>query len=282
MTIPPWIKGWIPPNAYFAVDRVKRGRTGLGDLYSTWARAKAEATGYEDTLILERVTESARRNAANGPETSFERDGVVVSGNALPFPLLACLLRSTINRGDGQLMVIDFGGSLGSSYHQCAPFLDEVARLTWRVVEQPHYVARGRSDFTTEHLTFHETLKDAARASQPDVIVFSGVLQYLDEPPAILAEAVALRPRSIIIDRTPAGPQIEEAYTVQYVPADIFKARLAFRIFGAGQLDGLLPGYRRVATFDTVDPDMRSGHLLVKFTGALYERIEAVTAGTPT
>lgn len=272
--VTPLLRPWLPPAAYAIADRLRRGRTGLGAPLPNWAAAVAAGTGYDDRLILERVDAQAPRSAAAGQE----RDGVTLVGPAVPFPLVACLLRTAAARAADGFTVIDFGGSLGSSYHQCKAMLVPVAPLHWRIVEQPHYVARGKAAHQTASLTFHDTMEEAALAGAPDVILFSGVLQYLDDPAAITARAVALAPRAIVIDRTPMSALAAETITIQYVPADIFKARLPFRIFAAGQIDRALTGYRCVATFDTVDPDMRSGPVVVKFRGALYER-EATTYG---
>ena len=234
----------------------------------SWDAAVAKGTRYDDGVILERVDASAKVGSAR------ERDGVMLTGDVVPFPLVASLLRAAAQRGDGRLTVIDFGGSLGSSYRQCKAMLAPLTRLDWRIVEQPHFVARGRELHQTESLTFHDTLEEAAADDAPNVVLFSSVLQYLDNPADILARAVALRPRAIIIDRTPVSTLATEAYAIQYVPKDIFLARLPLRIFGAGQIDAQLAGYRRVVDFETVDSDMRAGNIVVKFRGALYERIE--------
>lgn len=272
-------RAWIPPAVYSIVDRVRRGRTGLAPPVPTWAAAKAASSGYDDVTIFERVAASTRAHE-DRPEHVSERDGVALADQQLPFPLLACLLRAAAAKGDSTLSVIDFGGSLGSTYRQCAPFLSCLKPITWSVIEQPHFVAGGRQSFQTGNLRFFESMSEAAALAPPDVILFSSVLQYLDHPSAVIAEALTIAPRMIIVDRTPVSALPDEQFTVQYVPADIFKARLAFRIFGDGQIDAMLSGYRRTFTFDTIDPDMRAGGLSVQFKGAVYEALSQPQAET--
>jgi putative methyltransferase (TIGR04325 family) len=274
-TLPLTVRAWVPPAVYTLVERARRGRTGLSAPVESWSHALAASTGYDATAILDRV--DARSRGTGDAACACERDGVLLDDVAPPFPLIASLLRTAAHRGDGQLSVIDFGGSLGSSYRQCREFLTPLTVLRWQVIEQPHYVTRGRAAYQTDTLSFFMSMDEAAQTAAPDVILFSGVLQYLDDPAALLENALRLAPRAIVIDRTPVSDLSEEAFTIQHVPADIFKARLALRIFGAGQIDAALPGYRRIATFDTVDPDQWAGSLLVKFKGAIYERIGAST-----
>ena len=266
------LKGWIPPRCYEILDFIKRGRSGLTRLYPNWHAACTDAGTYNNSDILEKVNSATRRAvASNGRE--FERDGFLFDGPITPFPLVACLLRVATANG-GNLVVADFGGSLGSSFYQCREFLSGLRKLRWLVVDQAQFVQCGRKSFQQENLRFYETLEEAATEAAPDVVLFSGVLQYLNDPYDILARAAALRPRAIIIDRNPESTRKTDVFTVQIVPEDIYQARLPFRIFGAGNVDAHLVGYRQTFGFAAVDPDMRTGYLTVKFRGALHERVE--------
>src|SRR3546814_11444165 len=59
-----------------------------------------------------------------------------------------------------RLDVIDFGGSLGSTYRQCRPLLDAVQHLQWHVVAQPHFVEAGRQEVETDELHFWNDISD--------------------------------------------------------------------------------------------------------------------------
>jgi len=266
------LQGWIPPRCIEMLDFIKRGRSGLTRLYSDWHAACIDAGSYNNSDILEKVDGATRRAvASNGRE--FERDGVLFDEPITPFPLVACLLRVATSNG-GNLVVADFGGSLGSSFYQCREFLSGLQNLRWLVVDQAEVAQRGRESFQQKSLRFYETLEDAAIEAVPDVVLFSGVLQYLDDPYDILMRAAALRPRAIIIDRNPESTHKADVFTVQIVPKDIYSARLPFRIFGAGNIGAHLVDYRQTFEFAAIDPDMRAGHLIAKFRGALYERVE--------
>jgi len=269
--IPAWLRGWVPPRLREIVRLRRHGRLGLTELYPTWDAAKRQSAGYDEAHILAMVDEATNR-ARSSEGALFERDGYLFDHPVTPYPVVACLLRASAVRG-GKLSVLDFGGSLGSSYYQCRSLLSALQELHWTVVEQAHFVARGQEAYETGELHFRATIEDAAAVHPPDVILFSSVLQYLDDPDDILTRAARLGPAAVLIDRTPEGDRPTDAYTIQVVPESIVQARLAFRIFGKDRLARLLaPAYVRVVEFDTTDPDMQADDQTVRFRGSFFER----------
>lgn len=115
--------------------------------FKSWEEAAGRSRGYETQDILERVKQSTRNVVSD--TTKFERDGVVITEKQYPFALIAVLL--DVARRHGQnLSVLDFGGSLGSSYYQCKDFLNTSADLRWSVVEQAHFVDCGKAEFQND------------------------------------------------------------------------------------------------------------------------------------
>src|SRR3546814_16397621 len=100
------------------------------------------SSGYSESAILDRVRTATRAVVAG--EAAYERDSVLFDKADYPFALITALLRAAAS-ADMRLDVIDFGGSLGSTYRQCRPLLDAVQPPQWHVVEQPHFVAFGRA-----------------------------------------------------------------------------------------------------------------------------------------
>jgi putative methyltransferase (TIGR04325 family) len=227
------------------------------------------ATGYDRSIILERLIVAAER-ATSSHGQMFDRDGVVFEKPITPFPLLAHIL-ATRRRISDRLQVIDFGGGLGSTYRQCRPFLSQFSRLRWSVVEQVHVAMAGRQRFQDENLEFHDNMIDAAADASPDVIVFSSVLQYLEDPYRVLDQAARLGSQAILIDRTPFSETSADAYAIQVVDEVIFPARLPFRVFGNDRLEDFLRGrYCKIGEFDAIDPNMTLGKIAVKFKGLAF------------
>ena len=113
-----------------------------------------------------------------------ERDSVLFPKVEHNFALLAGLLQAVDN---GELSVLDFGGSLGSSYFQCRPFLASLKSVRWSIVEQPAYVECGRREFADERLRFYRTVEECLENESPQVLLLSGVIHCLADPYGFLA-----------------------------------------------------------------------------------------------
>lgn len=244
----------------------------LQGTFGSWQAACVSASGYDDGAILARIT-AATEEAIRSNGRLFERDGVLFDRPITPFPLLAFLLRAAA-RNQGHLNVIDFGGALGSTYRQCLPFLDHLPSPRWSIVEQPHVVELGRNRFASDTLSFFDTIESAAAAAKPTAIVFSGVLQYLDDPYAVLSQAKSADPDMILIDRNPFSDASADIYSLQVVPEEIFTAKLPFRVFGSASLeDALQPAYQLVSQTGSIDPDAYAGQTRVQFLFKAFERV---------
>ncbi|MEP7056212.1 MAG: methyltransferase, TIGR04325 family, partial [Caldimonas sp.] len=164
-----------------------------------WTQAMSMSDGYDDAVILDRVRQATR--AVVSGQARYERDAVLFDEPDFPFAVIAALLRAAaLDRG--RLQVIDFGGSLGSTYRQCRPLLDGLADVRWCIVEQPAFVEAGRTEFTTDELHFARSLGEVSASGQSGVILASSVLQYLQDPHSVLREFAAAQARHLIIDRT--------------------------------------------------------------------------------
>lgn len=192
----------------------------IGD-YGSWAAASRASTGYDAPNILAQVIASAR--SVREGRAAFERDGVAFKMPDYRWPLVACLLREAIKH-EGSLRVLDFGGSLGSTYFQNCPLLNGLKELRWGVVEQTAFVEAGRREFASDELSFHATMDEALQAVAPNVVLFSGVLGWIEDPHAILDRAVAAAVSAILVDRTPLTPLDRDVAKVQLVPSSIYRA----------------------------------------------------------
>jgi putative methyltransferase (TIGR04325 family) len=117
--------------------------------YSTWQSAKTECLGYNNAVILEKVKKSVLK-VKNG-EAAYERDSVLFDVPQISEPLLDALLASIDNNS---LHIVDFGGSLGSSYFQNRKNLQTVTDLKWALVEQAHFVETGKKEIEDNKLKF--------------------------------------------------------------------------------------------------------------------------------
>jgi putative methyltransferase (TIGR04325 family) len=190
--------------------------------YPSFAAARAASMGYDAPAILAK-TRDALLKVKRG-EARWERDAMVSDSDDMPWPLLACLSRVAAVKGTRSINVLDFGGSLGSTYFWCRPFLAPEIDVRWHIVEQAEHVAVGKKEFQDDKLRFHETVDQVLATDQPDVLLLSGVLHYLEEPETFLRNLKRWRIPYFLLDRTPLWNRARHRITVQQIPAEIYEA----------------------------------------------------------
>ena len=210
----------------------ERGIHLTGD-YPSWQAAMKDSTGYDSGIILEK-TRAALLKVKNG-EAVYERDSVLFDEIQYSWPLLVALMWVAA-RSNGNLNVLDFGGSLGSTYFQNRAFFADLYEVRWNIVEQEQHVEAGKKWFEDDRLKFYASLEACLAATRPKVILLSGVLQYLPDPYGLLDRLSTLPCETLIIDRTPFFDGSTDRLCVQHVPAEIYPATYPSWIFSLEHL----------------------------------------------
>jgi len=217
--------------------------------YQSWNEAIKNTSGYEASQILEQC-KNALLKVKNG-EAVYERDSVIFNEVHFNYGLLAALLKAA-NENNGELIVIDFGGSLGSSYFQNRNFLNPIKKLKWCIVEQKHFVDCGNQFFADENLEFYYSIEACLVKNKPNVLLISGVIQYLEKPYEWLQKFVDFQIPYIIIDRLSLVRSGEDVLTVQNVPDEIYKASYPAWFFNKDKFEKILFNhYNLIAYFDS-------------------------------
>ncbi|CAM4392856.1 putative methyltransferase, LIC12133 family [Pedobacter westerhofensis] len=189
--------------------------------YASWHEAAASAGGYDSGNILQK-TKDALLQVKNGTAV-YERDSVVFEHIEYPFPLISCLLRSAalLKR---PLNILDFGGSLGSTYYQVKDFVGTDCCASWNIVEQEHYVNCGKANFEDDHLKFYHSIDHCLLDTKIDLILLSGSVQYMPAPHDLLKKVAAYNFGFIVFDRTAFHDGLYDRLTLQTVPPEIYEA----------------------------------------------------------
>lgn len=214
-----FLKDWLPP---VLIRCIRKGKniSFVGNFVS-WDEAKKHSNGYDNDIILKKCKDALLK-VKNG-EAVYERDSVLFDKIQYSFPVLAGLLRVAIANG-GNLNVLDFGGSLGSSYYQCRGFLSGLKSLKWSIVEQSKFVECSKELFESEELKFYYDIDECLISEKPDVVLLSSVLQYIEYPYGLLEDIITRNFQYIILDRTPVIELESDILTIQKVPKEIYKA----------------------------------------------------------
>ena len=193
----------------------------FGD-YKSWEEALRSALGYNSDEILNKV-QSATLKVKSG-EAVYERDSVLFDQIHYSWPLLSALM-FVAAKNNGSLHVIDFGGSLGSTYFQNKKFLDELNVVRWNVIEQQSFVEAGRLHIESEKLKFFGAVTESIdKSGLADIFVCATTLPYLKNPYFSLNEFIQYRFPYIIIDHTFFNFEERDRITVQIVPEQIYHA----------------------------------------------------------
>ncbi|MDR6782113.1 putative methyltransferase (TIGR04325 family) [Pedobacter africanus] len=232
--------------------KLKKGKAqkyGWSGNYQSWSDVLKNANGYDAGVILE-ITKNALLKVKSG-EAVYERDSVLFDKKEYPFPLLSFLLHSALYKRR-PLHILDFGGSLGSTYYQVREFLTPEVCSTWSVVEQEHYVAAGNTHFQDQQLKFYSSIEACMQDQQIDFVLLSSSVQYLEQPHAFLDKLTAYNFEFILFDRTAFHHGGNDRLTLQVVPPEIYPASYPSWFFNQeGFLNHFSDQYQLIADFSS-------------------------------
>jgi len=218
-----------------------------------WGEAVRLSSGYDTKEILDKVLAATLK--VKNSEAAYERDSVLFDEVHYSWPVTAALMWVAARNG-GRLSVLDFGGSLGSSYFQNKEFLRGLSAIRWSVVEQQHFVEAGRKYIQNEDLIFFESIDECLDREKPNVVLVSSVIQYLEKPYDLLSKLLGTRVGLVIIDRTPFlnTAQTDQVY-IQLTPASIYSARYPIWFLNKGNFLNTVSskGYTSLVEFDAID-----------------------------
>lgn len=247
------IRNWLPPAILNLIRRFKGIGVYFQGSFSNWQVAANLCQGYDDGKILAKVLASTLK--VKKGEAVYERDSVIFNHIEYAWPVTSALMWVAARSG-GRLNVLDFGGSLGSSYFQNRKFLRTIPELLWNVVEQPHYVEAGHSYIEDEHLHFYQNIEDCLKENNPNVVLLSSVLQYLQEPLEILDQLLSSKIDTLIIDRTCYLKSSKMGLIkIQHVPENIYKASYPCHFFIEKDVVNHIEdhGYKLIEEFESLD-----------------------------
>lgn len=234
LTLREFVRSLAPPlivDGYRQLTKKKKFYYLSGD-YQSWDEAVAASTGYDAELILEK-TKQALLQVKNG-QAVYERDSVLFDEVQYSWPLLAGLMWVAAQSG-GDLNVLDFGGSLGSTYFQNRTFLRGLSWVRWNIVEQPRHVEIGRQWFEDNTLRFYRNIEECLAETKPNVVILSSILQYLETPYYFLRKLMELPCNDFLIDRTPFWDGPTDRLCVQHVQPDVYPASYPSWILARGR-----------------------------------------------
>ncbi len=207
--------------------------------YQSWGVAKNNCSGYGESNILSRVLSSSLKVSSGS--YAYERDSVLFEKPEYDWELINCLLDSKLSL-NSQLTVIDFGGSLGSTFFKNRKIIELLGGVEWNIVEQKNFVEAGKKFIAkgVSNLQFYDSLKQCLRESQPIFCLLSSSLQYVQDYKSVLKQIEGSSVQFLFIDRTPFIDAVNDVYSIQIVPPSVYKASYPIRIFSRKLFDDVM------------------------------------------
>ncbi len=274
-----FLKAILPPIIVKAIQVLKRKASGAinwSGNYKTWDEVQKNCTGYDAEIILEKVKASLLK--VKDGEAIYERDSVLFDKIEYSPSLLIGLQQAAIEN-NGNLCVLDFGGSLGSSYFQNIEFLKAMRNFKWCIVEQPHFVSCGKAYFEDEYLKFFYTIEECLATYSPQVLLLSSVLQYLEKPYEWLEKFLSLEIPFIILDRTAFIETKNDLLSLQQVSDKIYQASYPAWFFNFENIIRTIsPKYKLIFEFkDVFTAELTVSGKTCFWKGLILKKINNVT-----
>lgn len=246
------VKDLLPPAIFRALKRLKPMQYGWFGNYPNWQAAVADSGGYDQQNILEKVALAVQQ--VKEGKAAFERDSVLFDKPDYNWPFIATLMYVAAKH-EGKLEILDFGGSLGSSYFQNRAFFAHLKSVSWNVVEQAHFVKTGQEKFSSEQLHFYQDIPECLRNNKIETLLLSSVLQYIEKPYDLLNEMFAFDFKTIIVDRMPFNTAPADRISVQKVHPSVYNASYPCHLLNVDIFRDffLKHNYKLVAEFDALD-----------------------------
>jgi len=261
-----YIKSLVPPVLLNIINNYRNSKYGWKGNYTSWQAAQKDSTGYDSEKILQAVKTSLLK--VKRGEAVYERDSVIFDEIQYSWPLLSGVLLAAVKLG--AVRVLDFGGSLGSTYYQNIKFLDQIENVSWNVVEQRNFVDSGKKEFEDERLKFFYTVGECVQKEQPNVLLLSSVLQYIEKPYELLDDLLENNFEYICIDRTPFNLDERDDITLQVVHPDIYDGSYPCWLFDRNSFMNyfISNNYSVIESFNGAD----GGNVRCNFGGVIFRK----------
>ena len=170
--------------------------------------ASACGSGYEDPVLIEVVAEKTERLVSKLACNPIEID----QETAYRLEMIHRCMSSS------RAAVIDVGGACGYYFHLYKRVFGDAGIFRWCVVETPSMVAEAKARrFDNTVLTFNDSLDKvpSVAAYVPTLVLCSGVLQFFPSPVDTVKALASLRPKTILVTRTPLSTYSERLISRQ-------------------------------------------------------------------
>ena len=192
--------------------------------FNTFQSALENSSGYDDDAIIKKKIHSFNK-VING-EAVYEQDTKLFFKEKYDYDLIKYLEDIQKNKKES-LCILDFGGSFGTLYFK--NFKKFRYSYDWNIIEQEKIVSHINENSYKIKINFFKNLGDFKKS--PDVVIFSGSIQYLSNPFEIINNLINRNIKNFLFLRTSFHFKNNDIFCIQKVPKNIYKSSYPITIF---------------------------------------------------
>ncbi len=182
----------LPPQIKIVLRGVLSRIIGFQQV-SSWAEAVNKSTGYDthnSAIPIVENTKKMLQDLSESPHTNSRFQQIATA-------MLYCLAQISLDESR-TYRILDVGGGGGDYYHQFKKFTPGL-RLNWTVLETKTFVEAFKAG-ASDQISWIDTVDDLDTAY--DIVLMSGVLQYIEDWKYMLETAVKVS-KFVILNRLP-------------------------------------------------------------------------------
>lgn len=239
--------------------------------YNNWSSALKLTSGYDSIEILENCKKSLTE--VKEGRAIYERDSILFKEIEYSWGLVSFLLKSIIE--NKSLDILDFGGSLGSSYYQNKNIFPSNTIIKWSIVEQKLFVECGKKNFENDILKFYYTIEECLKERNPKIVLLSSVLQYLENPFNLISEINSMNEiKYIVIDRTSFIKNNYHKICIQQNIDTELKGSYPTWFFNRNKLIELFDNFELISSFDNgFTPPTKINNISCYWSGLILKKV---------
>jgi putative methyltransferase (TIGR04325 family) len=262
------IKKWIPEAIIHTLNKITGRTNSFKGEYKTFEEALISSEGYNSRSLLAKIVD-ANLGVLNG-QAKYEKDGLLFDKIDFSYELNSFLLRVYVEKNK-PISILDYGGSLGTTYRQFKEFADSQIISNWLIVEQQGLVEAAKKYISIHNLNFISNEDVNFDKLKTDVVIFSSSLEFLPDPDQALTSILKANPSYIIFDRTPVSESSETKICVLKAqkkiggsyPCWIFSSQFFFK---------KLHGFQMISRWDSAEGSFKFSGSHGKYEGMAFKR----------
>jgi putative methyltransferase (TIGR04325 family) len=177
-------------NKLFSINRIL-----IIKQASSWDFALNNSLNYNQDKLVNNIF-LATQNVLN-KKYSYESDGVNFNNLKIDHNFLESLKKCI--KTDNTIL-LDFGGSLGTTFFKYHNLISINKSIEWFIVEQEKIFEKSKILNFPKNLKFFKNIDEIQ--VKPDIILLGSVLQYIEHYKKLLKNLISLKPNYIFIERT--------------------------------------------------------------------------------